>query len=234
MKNSRLEVIEIEDIKVSVQRKNIKNMYLRVKAERGEVKISAPLSMNRDRIVRFIYSKLPWIRQHLASGKEKEIPKEINYLTGDTVRLWGQKYSLVVQPKTPGSKVCVQGEQVILKAPVDSTFEEREKIWQDFCRAELKKRIPGLISKWEPAMGVQVYQWNVKKMKTRWGSCNIAKKRIWLSLMLAQKPEECLEEVVVHEMVHLLEAGHNKRFYGYMDHFLPQWRLWDQWLKQIV
>ena len=232
MKYNSMEFIEIEGIRIAVQRKNIKNIYLRVRAENGEVKVSAPVSVNRDRIFQFIHSKLPWIRRHLASGKEKELPKEINYMTGDTVWLWGQKYRLLVFSKGSGSKVCVQGEEIILNVSSDSTAEEREKIWQDFCRAELKKRIPDLISKWEPVMGVQVCQWNVKKMRTRWGSCNIDKKRIWLSLMLAQKPEECLEEVVVHEMVHLLEAGHNKRFYGYMDRFLPQWRIWNQWLKQ--
>ena len=102
----------------------------------------------------------------------------------------------------------------------------------DWYRSELKARIPALIAKWEPEIGVKVAQWGVKKMKTKWGTCNIDARRIWLNLELAKKPVQCLEYIVVHEMVHLLERHHNDYFRELMDRFMPQWRLYKDQLNE--
>lgn len=118
----------------------------------------------------------------------------------------------------------ISKKQINLFIRPDSTKEQRERILLEWYRSELKKQIPGLISKWENIIGVKVNSWGVKLMKTRWGTCNPKAKRIWINLELAKKSPRCLEYIIVHEMVHLLEKHHNKRFYAFMKQFLPNWR----------
>jgi predicted metal-dependent hydrolase len=106
----------------------------------------------------------------------------------------------------------------------NTTREQRRKVLTEWYRRQLKQLLPALIEKWQPIIDVEVKAWGVKQMKTRWGTCNIPAQRIWLNLELIKKPLNCLEYVVVHEMVHLLERHHNARFKAYMDEFLPHWR----------
>ena len=110
--------------------------------------------------------------------------------------------------------------------------EKREAVLHRWYRQRLSEQIPLLIVKWEPVVGVEVADWAIRKMKTRWGSCNPDAQRIWLNLELAKKPSTCLEYILVHEMVHLLERHHNDEFRAYMDRLLPQWRLCRDELKK--
>lgn len=119
-----------------------------------------------------------------------------------------------------------------LFAPEYATKEKREAVLFQWYRQQLKQEIPVLIAKWEPVVGVSISSWGIKKMRTKWGSCNISAKRIWLNVELAKKPSHCLEYIVVHEMVHLLERHHNARFIGFMDQFLPQWRSYREELNR--
>ena len=118
----------------------------------------------------------------------------------------------------------LESDQLQMFVNPGTTIDNKEKLLNQWYRTQLNQRIPALLDKWQPVIGKKVSEWDIKKMKTRWGSCNIVKKRIWLNLELAKKPPECLEYVFVHEMVHLLEPYHNARFKGFMDKFLPQWR----------
>lgn len=106
-----------------------------------------------------------------------------------------------------------------------SDTARRGRALLDWYRAQLSAAVPPLLAKWEPIVGVEVADWGVKRMKTKWGTCNIEARRIWLNLELAKTSVRCLEYIIVHEMVHLLERGHTERFTAYMDRFLPQWRL---------
>ncbi|NTV90617.1 MAG: M48 family metallopeptidase, partial [Clostridiales bacterium] len=118
-----------------------------------------------------------------------------------------------------------EGDKLILKLPPGYSKEKREKLVNEWLRRNLHKEIPALLEKWQPIIGVKILDWGIKNMKTRWGTCNIKARRIWLNLRLAQKPRECLEYVVVHELVHLLERKHNKVFKDYMSRFIPEWKL---------
>ncbi|MDD1607796.1 MAG: M48 family metallopeptidase, partial [Methylococcaceae bacterium] len=111
---------------------------------------------------------------------------------------------------------------------------QRQSLLNEWYRKQLKAQIPPLIAKWEQTIGVTVSDWGVKQMKTKWGTCNISAKRIWLNLELAKKPTRCLEYIVVHEMVHLLERHHNDTFTAYMDQFMPQWRCYRDELNQFI
>jgi hypothetical protein len=114
------------------------------------------------------------------------------------------------------------------------TKEKRERIVSQWYREELKHLIPEYIKKWEDTIGVTVNEWGVKLMKTKWGTCNEQDKRIWINLELAKKNPRCLEYIIVHEMVHLLERHHNDRFKAYMDEFLPNWKSIRDELNEMI
>ncbi len=119
-----------------------------------------------------------------------------------------------------------------LYARPETSAEQREQVLQQWYRKQLKVLIPSLLEKWQLVLGVQVAKWGIKRMKTKWGACTIKARRIWINLELAKKPVQCLEYIIVHELVHLLERHHNDRFRKLMDQFMPQWRLHQEELNR--
>jgi predicted metal-dependent hydrolase len=218
--------------KILITRKNVRNLNLRLHIRTGEIKLSVPQKTPGHVISAFISEKLPWIRKHFraASARPKIIPNKYN--SGELIPVWGEKLELDLQfRQVKKIEVHRRGPHLVMHVPVKSCRDRREKAVFDWYRAELNRSIPQLIEKYEPIMGVSVNEFGVRRMKTRWGSCNTKAKRIWLNLNLAERPPILLEYVVVHEMVHLLERGHNRRFYSYMDRFMPHWREYDKMLK---
>lgn len=216
--------MEIQGISLTVEKKKIKNMYLKILPPDGKVVISAPKRMSQKAIEEFVISKSNWIQEKRKKYENRESQKELQFMTGEQILLFGKVYPLEVTNSNGNSKILFAEDKIQMQVREDSTKEQREHCLNEWYRKQLKSRIPELIEKWEPVMNVHVKEWNVKNMKTRWGTCNIAAQRIWLNLQLAKRKPECLEYVVVHEMVHLLERKHNHRFYGFMDLFLPEWR----------
>ena len=228
MKNMRIEDIEIEVIK-----KSIKNMYISVYKPDGWVRITAPKKMKDEDIWKFAVSKLGWIKKQRAKYQNIEIQPQKEYVTGEKHYFQGRAYLLNVIYTNKKQKVEIHNNQMDLHIREDSTREQREKVMIEWYRSKLKEEIPKLIDKWEQVMGVKVNSFGVKLMKTKWGTCNTAAKRIWINLELAKKNPKCLEYIVVHEMVHLLERYHNKRFYAFMDQYLPDWKEIREELKSI-
>jgi predicted metal-dependent hydrolase len=176
---------------------------------------------------------LDWIKQHQARIREQPGPLQYRFVSGEEHYLWGKRCQLeVVERRGRHEVVLIEDALLRMYVRPKTPQENREKVLDGWYRAEMKKRLPGLIAKWEATIGEQVSEWRIKKMKTRWGSCNVKARRIWFNLELAKRPVECLEYILVHEMVHLLEQGHNKRFYKYMDQFMPEWRLQRETLKR--
>ncbi|MCM1258230.1 MAG: M48 family metallopeptidase [Roseburia sp.] len=219
-----MEEIILDGISVSVTKKSIKNMYIRVLPPDGTVKISAPRSVSDESICRFAQAKLPWIKEQRKLFQEKPCGAKREYITGEYCYVWGRKYRLEVQESDFGSRVFLSGDNLVLRIKGESDASRREKLLNEWYRKEMRQTVPRLLKKCGDVVGVHAKEWQIKNMRTRWGTCNIAKKRIWLNLQLASKPPECLEYVIIHELVHLLERNHNKRFYGYMDVFYPGWR----------
>jgi len=180
--------------------------------------------MKDEAIRNFVISKLAWIKKQQAKFQAQEGQAETEYVSGERYYYQGIPYILNVMHTNKKQRVEISKKQINLFIRPDSTKEQRERILLEWYRSELKKQIPGLISKWENIIGVKVNSWGVKLMKTRWGTCNPKAKRIWINLELAKKSPRCLEYIIVHEMVHLLEKHHNKRFYAFMKQFLPNWR----------
>ncbi|MEJ5315576.1 MAG: SprT family zinc-dependent metalloprotease [Tenuifilum sp.] len=220
-----MDQITISDITIDVVRKDIKNIHLAVYPPKGRVRIAAPLNITEDAIRLYVISKLGWIKRHQRKFETQERITPREYKQRESHYFKGRRYLLQIVETDKRQKVVLKNKKFIeLHIKPDTPTEKRHEILTEWYRIELKKQIPTMIEKWEKILNVKVDDWQVKQMKTKWGSCNIEKKRIWLNLELAKKPEHCLEYIIVHEMVHLLERHHNERFQYYMDLHLPNWR----------
>lgn len=233
MTTQTVNTIELGDIAVNVVRKNIKNVHLSVYPPSGNVRISAPLRMNLDTIRVFAISKLDWIRkqQQKLRTQVRESPRE--YIDRESHYLWGKRYLLNVVEAQSSSGIFVQHDRLLLQVRSGADLASKRAIFDDFYRRQIEIELPPLISKWECLMGVKVANFTIRKMKTKWGSCTPDLGTIRFNLELAKKPAECLEYVVVHELVHLLEPSHNKRFIAFMDSFMPNWRFYQSELNRL-
>lgn len=229
-----MENLMINNIEVEIQKKNIKNLHLSVLPPKGKVRVSAPDSMNDDAIRIFIITKIGWIKKQQEKYKNQLRQCEREYVSGESVYLWGKRYRLDVVYSNVCNNVKIKGNKLIFQVREASTTEQRENVLNDWYRKNIKEEIPWILEKWQKIIGVTASDWGVKNMKTRWGTCNIEDKRIWLNLQLVKKPFECLEYVMVHELVHLLEKNHNKIFINYMDEFLPNWRKIKEELNSLI
>ncbi len=216
--------IKLGDMAVDVELKDIRNIHLSVHPPTGRVKISAPSRMKLDTIRVFAVSKLDWIRrqQRKFRDQERETPRE--YLDRESHYLWGRRYLLkVVEVDAPPS-VELKHSRMILHVRPGTDTGRRQAILDEWYRGQLKKAVPAIIAKWEPLVGVKVDRFFVQRMRTKWGSCNHRARSIRLNTDLARKPLECLEYIVVHEMAHILEPTHSRRFVELMDGLMPKWR----------
>jgi len=212
------------DVRVEVTRKDIRTLRLCVHAPDGRVTVSAPVVLSEASINAFLLSRLEWIRKHRQRLAARSYEPVYRYRDGESHLFNGRRYSLkVVECAVPAGVELGDG-LLVLRVRPDTGTARRRAILDDWYRQQLKAALPGLIAGYQRQMGVQVHEFRVKRMKTRWGSCNPRARRIWLNLELAKKPPACLEYIVVHEMVHLLEPSHNARFHALMDRFLPEWR----------
>lgn len=218
-------VLQVAGITIHVVRKAIKNLHLGVYPPEGRVRVSAPASMSNDAIRMLVARRLGWIRKQQMRFEGQERQSALEYVSGESHYYGGTRYVLNVAYRDAAPGVALRNKTTMdLFVRPGSDAARRERVLVDWYRAQLREMIPPLIARWEPVMGVQVAEWGIKRMKTRWGSCNPRARRIWLNLELAKKPADCLEYVVVHEMAHLLDRTHGARFVALMDAFLPRWR----------
>jgi len=223
--------IELGNIPVDVKKKNIKNIHLSVYPPTGKVRISAPLWMKLDTIRIFAISKLGWIKQQQKKFQEQERETPREYLDRESHYLWGKRYLLNVQESHSPTRVELNHSTIKLHVRPSANEDKKRAILDDWYREQIRQAIPSLIAKWEPIIGMSITRLYVQKMKTRWGTCNTRAKSIRLNSDLAKKPIDCLEYVLVHEMVHFLERTHNTQFISLMNRFMPQWRHYRQELN---
>lgn len=219
-----MEVIEIGSIPIQLNRKAIKNLHISVLPPDGKVRVSAPAAMTDTAIRMAVVKRIPWIKKQQKDFANQPRQSGREMVSGESHYLWGRRYRLDVVERAGKHQVQVGGSRLRLYVNPGTTTQNRALALNGFYRDELKQRINKLLPCWQDRMGVGVADWGVKRMKTKWGSCNISARRIWLNLELAKKPPECLEYILVHELVHLFERNHNERFKTYMDKFLPDWR----------
>jgi len=225
--------IKVSDIQVEVVRKAIKNLHLAVYPPEGRVRVAVPLHVTDENVRLAVIAKLGWIKKQQTNFKDQPRQSRREMVSGESHYFMGRRYLLDVVQRHGRHDIAIENNtRMTLYVQPGTSEQNKEKALLEWYRRQLKTLTPDLIAKWEPVIGVQVSQWGIKKMKTRWGACNIAAKRVWLNLELAKKPPECLAYILVHEMVHLLERHHNDRFKTLMDRFMPQWRLYREVLNQ--
>jgi predicted metal-dependent hydrolase len=218
--------LEVSGIHIEVVRKAIKNLHLSVLPPDGRVRVSAPQHISDDRVRAAVSTRLSWIKKQQSEFASQPRQGEREMVTGETHYLWGKRYRLEVIEHSGKHEVRHKnGNKLQLFVRPGTTVDNRQKVMSEWYRQQLKDRIPTQLAKWQKKIGVQVDAWGVKKMKTKWGSCHIGARRIWLNLDLVCKPPECLEYILVHELVHLLERNHNNRFKALMDEFMPDWQM---------
>ena len=216
--------LEIGDVAVDVLRKDIKNVHLSVHPPTGRVRISAPARMSLDTIRLFAITKLGWIKRHQRTIREQDRESPRDYIERESHYVWGRRYLLTVVEAHAPASVALSQSRIALRIRPGTSPARRHIIMDDWYRDQLRHAAPELIQKWQKLIGVTVDRFFVQRMKTRWGSCNVHTRTIRLNTDLAKKPRECLEYLVVHELIHLLEPTHNARFVALMEAFLPQWK----------
>ena len=229
--------ISVNGIAIEVTRKPIKNLHLGVYPPEGQVRVTAPPHISDDAIRLAAIGRLAWIKRQQNNFQAQPRQSEREMVSGESHYFLGQRYLLQIaelDKKQRKNCIVLQGRStMIIYVKPNTTSEKRLEIIQKWYREQLKALIPTMLDKWTAIVGVEVTDWGIKKMKTKWGSCNIEEKRIWLNLELVKKPLHCIEYIIVHELVHLLERNHSDRFKSILDKVMPQWRLFRDELNSL-
>lgn len=216
--------ITVSGIRVQIERKDIKNLHLGVYPPNGRVRVAAPLVVSDDAVRLAVIGKLGWIRRQQAKFAEQPRQSAREMVNGESHYFLGRRYRLRVHEQSGKQYVAIRGlTSLDLFVNPGRTVAQREAVLQRWYREQLNVLIPTLLEQWQAKLGVQVSAWGVKRMKTKWGSCNPATGRVWFNLELAKKSEQCLEYIVVHELIHLLERHHNEQFMALLNIQLPKW-----------
>lgn len=226
--------IEVNGLTVDVVRKNIKNLHLAVYPPNGRIRVAAPMRVNDEAVRLAVISKLGWIKRQQVKFEEQERESMREYVSGESHYFQGNRYLLNVIEHNGTPNVKIRNKKRIdLFIRPNSTHAQRERAFSAWYREHLREALSSLITKWEKKIGVSADDWVIKKMKTKWGSCNIGNRRILINLELAKKSERCLEYIVAHELIHLLERLHNDRFLSLMNKFMPNWKQYRDELNRM-
>jgi hypothetical protein len=217
--------IKVSGLVVEVVRKRIKNLHLGVYPPEGRVRVAAPLTVKDEAVRLAVIGKLGWIKRQKAKFAAQARQSRREMVNGESHYYLGRRYRLRVIENAAESKVVIRNSSLLeLHVRLGATRNQRARVLQNWYREQLKGKIPALIEKWQLVAGVKASEWGIRKMKTKWGSCNAKAGRIWLNLELAKKPVKCVEYIIAHELAHLKERRHNERFLEMMNRFMPRWR----------
>ena len=225
-------IIKLDDVEAEIYYKRIRNIHLRVIPPDGKVRISAPFRIKNEVIYKFAYSKLDWIKKQRVSISNNT-HESFQYINQETHYFKGRQYQLKVKENNEPPVVHLLNNEIVLQVPDGADLKTRRSILQDWYLYQLEMAIPPLITKWESILNVSVRRFSIRSMKTRWGSCTPKTRSIRFNLELVKRAPECLEYIVVHELVHLLEASHNSKFKTLMDRFYPKWKLYRKELRNL-
>jgi predicted metal-dependent hydrolase len=227
--------ITVGNLQIEVLRKDIKNLHLSVHPPHGRVRVATPIKISDESVRLYVISKIPWIRKQQEQFEQQDRQVVRQFVARESHYLGGERHLLRLNYHNGSPRVELRNKGYIdMFMKEESTIEQRHRAMQNFYREQLKIQIIPLIEKWEQKLEVLLNEWGIKQMKTKWGTCNIEAKRIWLNLELAKKPLDCVEYIIVHELIHLKERHHNKNFVAHLDKFLPNWRSRKQLLNEII
>lgn len=225
-------LLSVGDLIVTVHKKQIHNLHISVLPPNGMVRISAPKEYNDDLICAAVVQRMSWIRKQQAVFSQQLRQSKREMITRESHFLWGKRYLLEIKIGKYQHHIERQGtNRLVLYISNHLTMEKKIEILNSYYKESLRKVMIPIVNKWQNQLNVKANFIGVRRMKTKWGSCNPATARIWLNIELVKKPIKCLEYVIVHELIHLLESHHNKRFIDLMDYYMPKWRSHKQTLK---
>ena len=213
----------IDGLSVTIVRKSIKNMHLRVLSPDGEIQITAPNRLPLSQIDRFVREKRGWIEARQQQLAERPAATNPAFADGQTVYLWGGSYTLRLEEASRGRSTLRRGQEIVLSVHPEDDTSQRESLLNDFYRDALSNQIAARLPLWEARTGLHPSAWQIKNMKTRWGTCNTATRKIWLNLQLAKQPPVCLDYVIAHELTHLRYPGHGQDFQAFLTRAMPNW-----------
>jgi predicted metal-dependent hydrolase len=216
--------LTVAGLGVDVIYKDIKNLHISVYPPMGRVRVAAPARTDEDTIRLAIVQRLPWIKRQREQLQNADRQTKREMESGETHYVWGQRYLLDVSRRSGHHSVETKGRTLWVVTPPGADVDARRATLDRWYRRQLKAALPALLGKWQPVIGVEAVKVVVRRMKTRWGTCVAHSGIIWLNPELAKKSPRCLEYIVVHELVHFHERGHDPRFVELMDHYLPDWR----------
>lgn len=216
--------LTVRGIDIDVIYKDIKNLHIGVYPPLGRVRVAAPNRLDDDQVRLAVIQRLPWIKRQRDKLRSAERQSEREMITGESHYVWGIRRRLKVVERPGRAHFEIDGERLVLYVPADTPPDKRRIYLDQWYRDQLRQEIPDLIAKWEQTLDVAVPKWTIRRMKTKWGSCNRETRHLWFNVELAKKHPDCLEYIVVHEMVHYFERKHSERFTKLMDKHLPDWR----------
>lgn len=222
-KITKTSVLQIQGLEVLVWRKKIKNLNMRVLKPDGQVRVSVPLNVLDHLIEQFVLDRIEWIHEAQQRVENMPLTPKLQYVSGEIHQVFGTPHELVVLTAKGKHRILSKDKKIYMYVGSRTTTANRQKLLNQWYRTQLLALAEKMIAKWQPIIGKKVKECRIKNMKTRWGTCHVFDARIWLNLKLAHYPQSCVEYIVVHEMTHLHERLHNKRFHALMDGFMPEW-----------
>lgn len=217
------QTLRLGSLSIEVTRKDIRNVHLSVHPPAGRVTIAAPRHVALGAIRAYAITRLAWIRRQQRKLQEQERETRREYIDRESHYLWGRRYLLKVVEKDEAPRISVKGSQMILRVRPGTTVARRHELMEDWYRSQIREALPALLAKWEKRFGVRVEKVHLQRMRTKWGSCNAARRTVRLNTDLARKPRPCLEYILVHELAHFSVRRHDGPFLRLMDRHLPGW-----------
>lgn len=217
--------LTIRGIDIDVVYKDIKNLHIAVHPPMGRVRVAAPRRLDDDQVRLAVIQRLPWIRRQQDKLRSAERQSEREMVTGESHYVWGVRRRLKVVERPGPAHVEIDRDRLMLYVSPDRNVEQRRNVLDTWYRAQLREAIPGLMSTWESRLDTRVPDWGIRRMRTKWGTCNRETRRLTFNVELAKKHPDCLEYIVVHEMMHYFERNHGERFTKRMDGAMPDWRV---------
>ena len=216
--------IVVSGLEIAIERKDIKNLHIGVYPPNGKIRVATPLKLNDEAVRLAVISRLSWIKKQQQSFLKQPRQTKREMVSGESHYLFGKRYLLDVKYENTKHKIIKKHSKLLIFVKENTTRENRLKVLEKYYRDNLNIELDKLINKWLNIIDIGINSWKIQKMKTKWGSCNIESKRLLFNLELAKVPLDCIEYIVVHEILHLKERHHNDNFKTLMDKYISDWQ----------
>lgn len=224
LRAGRSHKLRVAELEVEVVRKAIKNLHISVHPPLGRVRVAAPHAMSDDAVRRAVVTRLGWIKRQRAAFANQPRSGAPEFVSGESHWVFGRRYRLQVVEHDAPAEVSICGGRLQLRCKPGMTAAGRARVLDAWYRERLAEVVAPMFGRWCRRIGVDASEFRIKRMRTKWGTCSVRARRIWLNVEIARRPQRCVEYLLVHELVHLLEAKHGPKFVAIMDQHLPSWR----------